>query len=187
MDAVLRRCGGTTHGSRGALMQVLFATPLRSGLLFLVWCALLNSFSPVVVLTGVLLAVLIPLVTRNFRSPQPEVKSYRKLVRYLLMVLFDIVVANVQVVRVVLQPNQRLQPGFVRIPLDIQEPLPLTMLAATICLTPGTVSAELLPVAAERPTTLLLHVLDVGDEAELIAQVKQRYEAPLKEIFACSV
>lgn len=168
------------------LMQTLFATPLRSGLLFLVWCALHNSFSPIVVLTGVLLALLIPAVTRLFRSKQPPINSYSKLVRYLLMVLADIVVANVQVVRVVLQPNQRLQPGFVRVPLDIQDPLPLTMLAATICLTPGTVSAELLPVAAERPTTLLLHVLDVGNEAELIAEIKQRYEAPLKEIFACS-
>jgi multicomponent K+:H+ antiporter subunit E len=168
-------------------MQTLFATPLRSGLLFLVWCALHNSFSPVVILTGLLLAVLIPLLTRMFRSPQPGIKSYSKLIRYLLMVLADIVVANMQVVRVVLQPNQKLQPGFVRVPLDVRDPLPLTMLAATICLTPSTVSAELLPVAADQPAVLLLHVLDVDNEAALIAQVKQRYEAPLKEIFTCSV
>jgi multicomponent K+:H+ antiporter subunit E len=33
---------------------------------------------------------------------------------------------------------------------------------------------------------LLLHVLDLEDAEELVAQVKTRYEAPLLEIFACS-
>ena len=32
---------------------------------------------------------------------------------------------------------------------------------------------------------LLIHVLNLSDEAELIASIKQRYEAPLKEIFQC--
>ncbi|MCB2536230.1 Na+/H+ antiporter subunit E, partial [Listeria monocytogenes] len=35
--------------------------------------------------------------------------------------------------------------------------------------------------------TLLVHGLDVPDKAALIAEIKQRYEAPLKEIFPCSL
>ncbi|MBN0538222.1 Na+/H+ antiporter subunit E, partial [Pseudomonas aeruginosa] len=35
--------------------------------------------------------------------------------------------------------------------------------------------------------TLLVHGLDVPDKAALIADIKQRYEAPLKEIFPCSL
>lgn len=169
------------------MIQTLFATPLRSVLLFLVWCALQNSVTPVVLLSGLVLAVLIPLVSRGFRAPQPKIKRYGLFVRYVLMVLWDIVVANLQVVKVVLGRNSALRPGFVLLPLEIKEPLPLTILAATICLTPGTVSAELLPRQADAPQYLLLHVLDLHDEAALIAELKQRYEAPLKEIFACSV
>jgi multicomponent K+:H+ antiporter subunit E len=32
---------------------------------------------------------------------------------------------------------------------------------------------------------LLVHVLDLTDEAALIAQIKQRYEQPLREMFEC--
>jgi multicomponent K+:H+ antiporter subunit E len=48
-------------------------------------------------------------------------------------------------------------------------------------LTPGTVSAKL----SEDRRTLLVHTLDVDDEAALVAEIKQRYETPLKEIFEC--
>lgn len=165
----------------------LFATPLRSTLLFLVWCALHNSVSPVVLLSGGILAILVPWVSRGFREAQPQIKRYGLFGRYLLMVLWDIVIANLQVVKVVLGRNNALKPGFVLLPLDLKEPLPLTILAATICLTPGTVSAELLPREADAPQFLLLHVLDLQDEAALIHELKQRYETPLQEIFACSV
>lgn len=169
------------------MTQTLFATPIRSLLLFLVWCALHNSFSPVVLLSGLVLAILIPWISRGFREPQPPIKRYGLFVRYLLMVVWDIVIANLQVVKVVLGRNSSLKPGFVMLPLDIKDPLPITILAATICLTPGTVSAELLPRQADEPQFLLLHVLDLQDETSLIAELKQRYEAPLKEIFVCSV
>lgn len=165
----------------------VLATPLRSVLLFLVWCALHNSVSPVVLLSGVILALVIPWVSRGFRDTQPKIKRYGLFGRYLLMVLWDIVVANLQVVKVVLGRNSALKPGFVLLPLDLKEPLPLTILAATICLTPGTVSAELLPRETDAPQYLLLHVLDLQDENALIRELKQRYEAPLQEIFACSV
>lgn len=169
------------------MIRRLFATPIRSVLLFLVWCALNNSVSPLVLVSGFLLAILIPWVVRGFREPQPAVKKYGRFAGYLLMVLWDIVIANLQVVKVVLGRNSALKPGFVLLPLDLKQPLPLTILAATICLTPGTVSAELLPRQDDAPQYLLLHVLDLQDEAALIAQLKQRYEAPLMEIFACSV
>jgi multicomponent K+:H+ antiporter subunit E len=70
--------------------------------------------------------------------------------------------------------------------------MPITILASTVSLTPGTVSAEVYPIPeslaeGEEPTQryLLIHVLDLKDEEALIKNIKQRYEAPLKEIFQC--
>jgi multicomponent K+:H+ antiporter subunit E len=60
--------------------------------------------------------------------------------------------------------------------------LALTMLTSIISLTPGTVSADL----SSDHKTLLVHGLDVPDAAELVAIIKQRYEAPLLEVFTCS-
>ncbi len=57
----------------------------------------------------------------------------------------------------------------------------LTALASTISLTPGTVSVELAPDREH----ILIHALDVDDEAALVRTIKERYEAPIKEIFQC--
>lgn len=160
-------------------------TPVRSLFLFLVWLMLNNSVAAIHLFFGVLLAWLIPLLIHKFRLIQPGIKRPGVAIRYGLMVLWDIIVANLQVIRLVLGPNKKLRPGFVKVPLDLTDNLAITILASTISLTPGTVSADvqLVKVGSEQQHLLLLHVLDLDDEADLIQQVKQRYEAPLKEIF----
>lgn len=169
-------------------MQKLFPAPFRSLLLLLVWLLLNNSIAPIYLVTGGVLAWSIPLLTFAFHDQSLHItgqvsKRLRLGVRYLLVLLWDIVVANAQVVMRVLGSNQALRPGFVVMPLDIKDPLGITILAGTICLTPGTVSADVYPHNSKQPQFLLLHVLDMADEAELIAELKQRYEQPLLEIF----
>lgn len=160
-------------------------TPVRSLFLFLVWLLLNNSVALIHLFFGLLLAWLIPLLIHKFRLIQPGIKKPGAALTYGLMVLWDIIVANLQVIRLVLGPNKKLRPAFVIVPLDLTDNLAITILASTVSLTPGTVSADVLPLNAEgaEQRFLLLHVLDLADEAELIEQVKQRYEAPLKEIF----
>lgn len=169
----------------------ILPTPVRSLILFFVWLALNNSVAPIHLLAATLLAIAVPLLTAGFREQQLPLRHWRQAIRYLFRVLLDIVLANLQVIRLVLGPNRLLKPGFVLVPLDLTAPLPITILAGTVSLTPGTVSAEILPYQDDdSPTTtpryLLLHVLDVADEAALIREIKQRYETPLKEIFECS-
>ena len=53
------------------------------------------------------------------------------------------------------------------------------MLAGTITMTPGTLSAEL----SADGRSLLVHGLDVPDPGALVAEIKSRYEARLLEIF----
>jgi multicomponent K+:H+ antiporter subunit E len=66
------------------------------------------------------------------------------------------------------------------VPLELQQPFAITLLASIISLTPGTVSANL---SGDR-RSLLVHDLDVEDADETAVQrIKQRYEKPLMEIF----
>jgi multicomponent K+:H+ antiporter subunit E len=68
------------------------------------------------------------------------------------------------------------------VPLDIVGALPITVLASTVTMTPGTVSAEV----AKDKKWLYVHVLDMpDDEQEVIDLIKQRYESRVKEIFGC--
>ena len=167
-------------------------TPYRSLLLFIVWLLLNNSVSPGHLVLAVILAIAIPLATWPFRTKQPLIIKPGLAFRHLMLVLYDIITANVHVAILILGPNKKLTPGFVKVPLDLTESMPITVLASTVSLTPGTVSAEVYPwseslVAGEEPEQrfLLIHVLDLKDEQALINTIKQRYEAPLKEIFQC--
>lgn len=167
-------------------------TPILSLLLFIVWLLLNNSLSAGHLVLATVLAIVIPLMTSPFRAKQPLVIKPGLALRHLLLVLYDIITANIQVAVLILGPNKKLMPGFVKVPLDLTQSMPITILASTVSLTPGTVSAEVYPwreslKTGEEPAAqyLLIHVLNLEDEQALINLIKTRYEAPLKEIFQC--
>ncbi|MBM1142556.1 Na+/H+ antiporter subunit E [Alcanivorax sp. ZXX171] len=162
------------------MMSRLLPFPMLSLLLWLSWL-LLNGFSWGHGLLGLVLAVVLPLGTRPFRPNVPRLRDFPKLVRFVLVVHWDIITANVVVARLILGSPRKLRPAFVELPLELTDDFAITLLASTISLTPGTVSADV----SEDRRTLLIHALDMDDEAELVAQIKQRYERPLKEIFEC--
>lgn len=169
-------------------MRKFWPSPFRSLLLLVVWFLLNNSIAPIYWVTGLLLAWFIPWLTSGFHDQSLKLNGHllRRLslaMRYLVILLWDIIIANLQVVVRVLGPNKSLKPAFVIMPLEITDPVGITVLASTICLTPGTVSADVYPHNSQKPTHLLLHVLDMADQDVLIAELKQRYEKPLLEIF----
>ena len=64
-------------------------------------------------------------------------------------------------------------------PLDLVEPESITVLAGTITMTPGTLTAE---IAADGHS-LLVHCLHAPDPDGVRDDIKARYERRLKEIF----
>ncbi len=96
------------------------------------------------------------------------------------VVLVEIVRSNNAVARLILGlGDHRRTSGFVRIPLDMRSPYGLAALACIITATPGTVWVEY----DSAGNTMLLHVLDLVDEAQWHRIIKERYERPLMEIF----
>jgi len=65
------------------------------------------------------------------------------------------------------------------VPLDVRRPRSISLLAGIVTMTPGTLSAEL----SDDHRHLLVHGLDVDDPQALVAQIKTRYEAPIRELF----
>ncbi len=153
--------------------------PTLSLFLLMVWLLLMNAVQPGVVAFGLLLAWGVPFLTRVFWPDVPHVSSTLGLLRYFLRLLGDIVSANLTVAWLILGRLERLQPAWVEVPLDLQDPFAITLLASTISLTPGTVSAD---ISADR-RSLLIHSLNTDDPEALVREIKQRYEAPLKELF----
>lgn len=158
----------------------LLPMPLHSLLLLLVWL-LLNGFSAGHFVLGVFLAWLIPVLTAPYSDHQSKAGKPLVVIRYVLRLLLDIVLSNIDVARRVLKSNQSLQPGFVALPLALQGDFPLTVLASTISLTPGTVSVDF----SEDKKWLYIHALHITDEQAMIDDIKRNYEEPLREIFSC--
>jgi len=158
-----------------------FPMPMQSTVLFVAWLLLNNSISPGHILLAAILATAIPRYCLPVQSKQPKGHKPLLILRYFGILLWDIVVANLTVAKLILGKNQNLSPSFIAVPLDMRAELPITILASTISLTPGTLSADV----SEDRAWLYIHALDVDDEALLVAEIKQRYESPLKEIFQC--
>ena len=161
-------------------MKSLMPMPWHSLLLLLVWL-LLNDFSYGHLVLGAFLGWLIPMLTYTYVRGHPPVRRPLKMMLYILRLLLDILLANLDVARRVLLPNRYLKPAWVAYPLSMSEDFPATLLASSVSLTPGTVSVEF----SEDLTCLYIHVLHLEDEAALIGLIRTRYEEPLKEIFGC--
>ena len=158
----------------------LMPHPFLTLLLAVVWILLQGEFSAGMAVFGLILGILIPWGTSIWWPDTPKGFRLGKMIPYCLLVIWDIVVANVQVAWVVLSvPNSKLKPAWIVIPLDIVQPEAITVLAGTITLTPGTVSADL----SSEGHSLLVHVLHTDDPDAVRDEIKTRYEARLKEIF----
>ena len=162
------------------LLRRIFPHPHLTILLTLVWILLTNAPSLNSLVFGLLLGIIIPFITQPYWPDRPKLRNWPMVVEYLLVVLWDIVIANIMVARIILfKRDADRQPNFVCIPLELRTPEAITVLAGTITMTPGTVSCDL----SAQGHNLLVHCLDAPDPEEVRDQIKQRYERRLKEIF----
>lgn len=162
-------------------MRRLLPHPALSAMLLIVWLLMANRVTLGGIVLGGFFALVLPKFTEPFWPARPRVRFGRALVGYPAIVLFDIVVANFQVAGLILfRRNADLRARWLVVPIELTSPEAITMLAGTISLTPGTVTAD---VSADG-RFLLVHALDVADPAAEVARIKTRYEARLQRIFA---
>ena len=162
-------------------MKRLLPHPGLSAMLLIVWLLMANDVTIGGALLGGVFALVLPKFTQPFWPDRPRMRFGRAFLGYLAIVVLDIVVANFQVARLILfRRNRDLRARWLVIPIRLTTPEAITMLAGTISLTPGTISSD---VSADG-RFLLVHALDVGDEAAELARIKTRYEARLQRIFA---
>lgn len=160
------------------MKRLLPSLPL-SVAVFLLWLLLVARIDAGHVLLALALAIALPLLARLLEPEDARVGRPRAVLRLALRVLWDIVLSNIEVARRILGPERAIRPGFVWVPLDLTSIHGITALASIITLTPGTLSAELAPDRRH----LLVHCFNLRDADATITAIKQRYEAPLKEIF----
>jgi multicomponent K+:H+ antiporter subunit E len=162
------------------MLTRLIPHPLLSLTLVLVWLGLVNTFTLGNLILGTAFGLVIPMLTAAYWPNRPRIARPLKIGEYMVIVLWDIVVANVQVAMIILfrrEPNIRSH--WIPIPLELTSAEAITVLAGTITMTPGTVSATL----SADGRCILVHCLHTDDPDAVRDEIKTRYERRLLEIF----
>lgn len=156
-----------------------FAHPWLSALIALSWLLLQGSLAFANVLWAVILALGLPWLLARFLGAGTGVRRVGLVGRLTGIVLWDIVVANIAVARLVLSPWRSPRPAWVRVRYTVTDERGVVLLATIITTTPGTVSCRIDTKRRE----ILVHALDAVDPLAVEADILARYDKPLKEIF----
>lgn len=159
-------------------MRRLLPFPLMTLSLLAMWI-LLTGFSPGHVLLGTLVALLVSRTMMSLRVEPPRVRVGWAMVELAGVVMADIVRSNIAVAKIILLNPPNRHSDFIELPTELRSPYALAMLAVIITATPGSLWVQ---HDANRHV-ILIHVLDLVDEAEWIGLIRKRYERLLMEIF----
>lgn len=153
--------------------------PLLSASLVLMWLAL-NGFTLGHLILGCIVSVFASWGMAALRPSKPRLAKWYLLPKLLGIVLYDIVRSNIAVASILITGRKgRLRSGFMTVPLELEDPTALALLAVVVTSTPGTAWLEYNSLSK----TVLIHVLDLVDEEAWRSLIKGRYEALLMEIF----
>lgn len=162
------------------MLRRLFPHPYLSLTLVVFWMLLVNRFALGSLVMAAILGVVIPLITAPYWPGRFRIARPFALLAYLGLVVWDVIVANIQVARIVLfMPAGRIRSAWITVPITLKDPEAITLLAGTITMTPGTLTADI----ASDGRSLLVHALHAPDPDAVRDDILSRYEARLKRIF----
>lgn len=143
-----------------------------------VWVALTGSFEFLNFFFGFVVGFLILWVITVGSGEAKYFKIMPKIIAFLFFFLYELIKANIQVAYDVVTPNFYMTPGIVRVPLDAETNMEITLLANLISLTPGTLSLDV----SDDKKVLYVHSMYISDKEKFIFGIKNGFEKRLLEI-----
>ncbi len=167
---------------RGGGMALQFLSVYVIG--FLIWLGFTGSFDPLELLLGlVITAIVAAIFSRysNFRFGLDfPLRVFKFIFRFLPVFIVEMVKANIDVARRVLNPDLPINPGMFRIHTDLKGDFAKFCLANSITLTPGTLTVDM------DEKGLLIHSIDLKEDlqsTEATGLIPESFEKRIKEVF----
>jgi multicomponent K+:H+ antiporter subunit E len=158
----------------------MFPYPLLTFSLLMMWL-LLNGFSIGHVVLGSMVAIFASWTMASLRPSKPQLRKWYLVPKLLAVVMLDVVRSNFAVSWVILRGRASgHQSSFINLPLELDDPTALAILAVILTATPGSAWLEY----DSHQRSVLIHVFDLTDEEEWRDLIKNRYEKLLMEIFS---
>lgn len=126
----------------------------------LVWIIFNGKVTLEILISGAAVSAFVHFFCRRFMGygSGTDVKIWRRLrggVSYVLLLIWEVIRANIQIIKLVLSPKISISPALVSFRTGLRSDLARVVLANSITLTPGTITCDL-----SGDGTFLVHCLD---------------------------
>ena len=157
-------------------------------LCFLFWVLLTWSFTPQEMIAGAVVSLAAALFTSGFfihenafRLANPV--RFGALIAYVFIFLGELVKANLDVARRCFGGCREVNPGIVKVPVELEGDYAQAMLANSITLTPGTITLDI--AEQDGKTWYYIHWIDVAetDREKAGKIIKDRLEKGIRRIW----
>lgn len=117
-------------------------------LLFLFWLILSPGLTTQSVVSGLIISVIVVLTNQDLLFEERETSFYSlkgivRLIKFIGVLIVEIVKANLDVAKIVLSPSMPISPCYVKVPVKHKKVLNKVLYANSITLTPGTLSVDI--------------------------------------------
>ncbi len=140
-----------------------------------IWIFLHGSATPGNFFVGLVMAVLVIRFLKKSYYQDRQFVRFGSYVRFLRSFAWELFIANLQVLKIVLAPRISIRPGIIPYKTVCKTPLGVTMLANSITLTPGTLSIDV----SEDHETIFVHTLDIDHPDEVRESIHNGLERPI--------
>ena len=128
----------------GVKLEVIYMLVL----FFLLWVIFNGSLTLEICIFGILISVALFAFSCKFMdfSPKKEILMYKKgllFVRYAILLVKEVVKANISVIRMILSQREEIEPTLATFHTDLKTSTGRAFLANAITLTPGTITVSL--------------------------------------------
>lgn len=147
-------------------------------LLAFLWMFLANSFSTSSFIIGYLLGLIAMFAMRRGFSSRFYLGPFIALIRLFIRFLYELVVANLQVLSIILKPRLDIKPGIFAYETELEHNWQITLLSMLITLTPGTLVVDI----SDDNKTLYIHALHMPEADDAVASIRNSFEKAILEV-----
>lgn len=144
----------------------------------IMWMFLSESYEFSTFFVGYLLGIGLLYILKRFIPDSFYMKRVWKFIKLILLFVRELVLSNIDIVKLVYKPKLDIEPGIFALPIDVKSNFEITLLANLITLTPGTLSIAV----SEDHTKIYVHAMDIPDVEKSINDIKETFEKAIMEV-----
>ncbi|MDF0287616.1 Na+/H+ antiporter subunit E [Staphylococcus pseudintermedius] len=142
------------------------------------WLFVSDSYTMNAFVLGYLFALLLVFLMRKLLPGRFYVITLYKVIKLVFVFLLELIKANIDVLRIILQPRIKNESAFFVYETDLEHPWQVALLSNLITLTPGTVVIGV----NDDMKRLYIHCLSFSTKEEEVAGIKGSLEKAVREV-----